>query len=91
MDTASLALGDWKWNCTVEKDDLAQTGKDQNQTGLAVQIHLIRASGQNQPTTFGSLNFKFNFARIHVMLRLAVLLLVVLCHLGVEFKFFYAI
>ena len=31
-------------NCTIEKDDLAQTGNDQNQTGLAVQIHLIRAS-----------------------------------------------
>ena len=34
-------------NLTVdcaEKDDLAQTGYDQNQTGLAVQIHLIRAS-----------------------------------------------
>ena len=30
-------------DCT-EKDDLAQTGNDQNQTGLAVQIHLIRAS-----------------------------------------------
>ena len=28
----------------TEKDDLAQTGNDQNQTGLAVQIHLIRAS-----------------------------------------------